>query len=52
MPSDIIFVLGPAGVGRSELSSAVAQNLDVEKEPFPEAHKPAGDTHDCRELAT
>ena len=30
MPTDIIFVLGPAGVGKSELSSALAQKLGYE----------------------
>jgi gluconate kinase len=28
LPSDIIFVLGPAGVGKSELSAALAKKLD------------------------
>ena len=28
MPTDIIFVLGPAGVGKSHLSSALAKKLD------------------------
>ena len=30
MPGKIIFVLGPSGVGKSELSNALAQSLDYE----------------------